>query len=537
MLLPVRISLLFVIGPVIAWCQKPVISSGGVVNAASYQPGVGIITSIFGQNLAATTQTATTAPLPTQLGGTSVTIGGVAAPLFYVSPTQINFDPSGGGFAAGTGLVVSTAAGASDPYPLSSLGETSPGIYTRDANGCGQGSVLNVTTDGSVLVNSSSDSASPGDYISVFGDLGGGVFYNEPANGYPAPSNPLATLEGGLGAWFDLAQSDGGTGYWVGLAPGEIGVVQMNYHVPTTVREGCAVPLQVSGDGISAPVTISIKNGGGPCSDPPSAGYGQVTWEKTITTGVGSTSEADTVTVSLQASPGRKAPAPPVYGSTDGTLAFDYSGPSCPVPGYRSLGAGTVSVQGPGFGPLVATIQALQGSVSGLSSYQAILPAGSIQPGTFTVSATGGADVSAFQSSVQIGSGIQITTPLAGQAISGDQPLTINWTGGGPNTWVTLLVTDIGITPNVNESFVVQAKASAGTITIPTVPTLPCLGIHPTPCYIYSLPFPTGGPMEVTVRATPDPSQTPSFSAQGLSLGGQQLWQYTYKFSGVSWAQ
>jgi hypothetical protein len=46
-----------------------------------------------------------------KLGGTSVMVGGIAAPLFYVSPTQINVQMPGNG-----SVVVSTAAGSSAPY-------------------------------------------------------------------------------------------------------------------------------------------------------------------------------------------------------------------------------------------------------------------------------------------------------------------------------------------------------------------------------------------------------------------------------------
>ena len=59
-----------------------------------------------------------------------------------------------------------------------------------------------------------------------------------------------------------------------------VGVDQFNYRIPDTVREGCAVPLQIStSDGISQPVTVSIRNGGGACVDPPPAAYGQIVWE------------------------------------------------------------------------------------------------------------------------------------------------------------------------------------------------------------------------------------------------------------------
>src|SRR5438105_5132466 len=65
--------------------QKPVISPKAVVNAASLagadQPGwaiaPGSIVSIFGENLARTTRSADSVPLPRELEGTSVSVAGL----------------------------------------------------------------------------------------------------------------------------------------------------------------------------------------------------------------------------------------------------------------------------------------------------------------------------------------------------------------------------------------------------------------------------------------------------------------------------
>ena len=62
------------------------------MNAASFAAKVapGSLFSIFGTDLAMANQNAASAPLPTSLGGTSVTIGGKPAPLVFVSAGQIN---------------------------------------------------------------------------------------------------------------------------------------------------------------------------------------------------------------------------------------------------------------------------------------------------------------------------------------------------------------------------------------------------------------------------------------------------------------
>ncbi len=78
----------------------PAIYAGGVVNAASFVPAPdnfvapGSIVSIFGDDLALRTRAATgrldRGRLPLELGGVQVRVGGQLAPLFFVSPGQIN---------------------------------------------------------------------------------------------------------------------------------------------------------------------------------------------------------------------------------------------------------------------------------------------------------------------------------------------------------------------------------------------------------------------------------------------------------------
>jgi len=528
--------------PGAAIAQKPVISPDGVVSAASYSTSVdylggqylseGSIASIFGTNLGASTERAISVPLPTSLGGTTVTVNGVAAPLFFVSPRQVNFQVPSSGISTSSGLVVTTPAGASDPYQLAVEANPSVGIFTLDASGCGPADLLNVAPDGTLSLNSPSTSVSPGQYLSAYG-TGLGLAYNMPPDGSPAPSGPLATAATGVSGAYDFALANTGPySWWDGRAPGLIGVDQFNLQVPATVREGCAVPFQVVDDDASQPVTIAIRNGGGPCVEPLEAGYGEITWERSLTTNSSNlVTEANTVTVSLQESPGKQAPSPPVFMDSNITLASlpgsrVFFGPSCPIPGYRSLDAGPVTVQGPGFGPVAANTAPLQqGQVSGLTVYRATLPAGTIQAGKFTAAATGGSDVGAFQSSVQIGAGIQIATNLAAITLPCNQPVTIDWTGGDPNAWVTVSkVTHFG-TYDGYASW--QARVSDGEIILPALVQNPPFG-PPASCAAPVVPIDM---IDLIIEVDPDPSEITPFSVPGLSLGGRHLWKYTYRFT------
>ena len=90
----------------VALVDIPVVGSFTIVNAAAFQGGPlapGMIVSGFGTDLASQSEVATGLPLPTTLGGVRIrldrggqVIGGggsveLNAPLFFVSPTQINF--------------------------------------------------------------------------------------------------------------------------------------------------------------------------------------------------------------------------------------------------------------------------------------------------------------------------------------------------------------------------------------------------------------------------------------------------------------
>jgi uncharacterized protein (TIGR03437 family) len=323
--------------------QVPVISPFGVVNSASYTAGgssgngigPGSIAVLFGVNLARGTAFPDPLLLSTELEGTRVTVGGIAAYLMYVSPNQIDFQMPLN-VSGRTTVVVSTPSGNSLSYPITA--ESSFGVFTMGTAGCGAAGALNANPDGTLSLNTPSSSVSPGDVISIFGT---GLYPMSLAvpDGALAPSSPLATYAGPLGGTqFDL-DGEVSPNTWVGLTPGLVGVDQVNVVVPSGVREGCAVPLRVFAGtpGSSKPVTVAVRRGGGQCSDPVEAGYGRIQWVKSIIQGDGPTIEIDSVAVSLQASPGKQMP--PARRFADGKAESGISqngGAECAVPGYRS---------------------------------------------------------------------------------------------------------------------------------------------------------------------------------------------------------
>ncbi|MEP7340585.1 MAG: SBBP repeat-containing protein [Acidobacteriota bacterium] len=137
------------------------ISDGGntqaSVSAASFVRGplaAEEIIASFGADLADATQIATTVPLPTSLGTTNVKVidsAGVErqAPLFYVSPTQINYlIPLG--TADGLARVLTIRSGVVISAETTQINKVAPSIFSANSNGKGviAGLALRVKTTG-----------------------------------------------------------------------------------------------------------------------------------------------------------------------------------------------------------------------------------------------------------------------------------------------------------------------------------------------------------------------------------------------------
>ncbi len=130
---------------------KVYVSSTGVpnsaianVSAANYTNIVFApeeIVSVFGTSLATATQAATTMPLPTSLAGTTVKVTDSTgterlAPLFFVSPTQINYQIPPG-TAPGAAMVRIDRPNDFPSLETLLIDATAPGLFTANASGQG----------------------------------------------------------------------------------------------------------------------------------------------------------------------------------------------------------------------------------------------------------------------------------------------------------------------------------------------------------------------------------------------------------------
>lgn len=154
-----RTGTLTIAGQTFTATQKDSTPEVTSVSAASYSPNMPLarvsIVAAFGANLATSTLAASTLPLPTTLGGTTVKIkdsGGEEqnAPLFFVSPTQINYLLPNGFFGGTASVSVTGDNGEVLAIGSLDIAGVAPGLFTANASGQGvpSGVVLRVSPAG-----------------------------------------------------------------------------------------------------------------------------------------------------------------------------------------------------------------------------------------------------------------------------------------------------------------------------------------------------------------------------------------------------
>lgn len=242
-----------------------------VVNAATFQANIavapGSLASLFGNGFASGTTTISAATWPTVTLDRQVVINDqLAAPLYYFSSTQVNFQvPSNA--PLGTERIAVRLADTGELVAGGTLQvqAAAPGIFAQNQAGTGPGSVRN--QDGSL--NTASNPAPAGSVVSIYGTGQGQVSPAVP-DGTGAPISTLSSTVAvpttnsqtcdtsansmcvAFGSQFAIVQ-------FSGLAPGFIGLWQINVYVPTGLGTG-AVTADVFIDGSpSNRVTIAVK--------------------------------------------------------------------------------------------------------------------------------------------------------------------------------------------------------------------------------------------------------------------------------------
>jgi len=205
------------------------------ISAAHYlrrriSPGMVAAMYPLGIRFGEETVTAPGYPLATDLADLQVLVDEIPAPLYFVSPTQINFyvpmrlEPG----SQSTFIVQRKSSNQILSSGVLDVGTATPAFFTTTQNGQGQIAALNEDFS----VNTNTNGIERGKIIQLFA-TGQGFVENAPPDGTP-PTGALETREKPrvvIGSGF-VADSDI---QYSGLAPGLVGVWQINVKVPMTV--------------------------------------------------------------------------------------------------------------------------------------------------------------------------------------------------------------------------------------------------------------------------------------------------------------
>ncbi len=247
----------------------PQIAIGGVVdNAVGIGPiSPGDIAVAYGSNFtSATPQGAQSTPIATNLAGVQVLVNGTAAPIYFISPNQIDFQVPYS-TTAGTadiqvvnngtpGNTVSVTVAAVEPKILVFLGYSGqPPIIVNYADG-------SIATTDSGFTALPAHAASPGDTLIMYA-IGLGQTSPAATTGAAAssstletinPANATITLGGGFITTVPIKPA------FVGLAPGFVGLYQINFTLPSNAPVGSSIPVMLTVNGAqSNPVNIAIQ--------------------------------------------------------------------------------------------------------------------------------------------------------------------------------------------------------------------------------------------------------------------------------------
>ncbi len=217
--------------------QVPLIV-GGVSNAASGQQAYapGMLVSVYGTALGDAVQTAGTIPLPQYLQGFEAEVGSVTAPLYYVSPDQVNLQIP---YETPTGLQTLTVG---NPYINVNANiqvvAAAPGIFVENGfifppyNTAGQGKETALYMTGAGVL---SPSVATGDSPTTLTNA-------------PKPILPVTVTVANQNAMIDF----------VGTTPGLVGVVQVNFTVPSGVPAGVQPVVVTVGTAASPPANLMV---------------------------------------------------------------------------------------------------------------------------------------------------------------------------------------------------------------------------------------------------------------------------------------
>jgi uncharacterized protein (TIGR03437 family) len=232
----------------------PRLSAAGVVNAANFAAGLspGSLGTVFAAGIldGSGVLGAPAVPLPPALGGVSVRVNGVEAPIHSIAnrngQEQINFQAPFELEGRNTADIAVVRDGRPSETVTVPVLDTQPAVYTSD------GAHAIVVHNADYTLATPQRPLAQGEYAFVYA-TGLGRVANRPPTGAASPvtaANAPARIT--LGGQMCEVQ-------YVGLAPGFVGVYQVNFRVPPIAATGDQ-PLVVAIGGLAAPeVKVPVR--------------------------------------------------------------------------------------------------------------------------------------------------------------------------------------------------------------------------------------------------------------------------------------
>jgi uncharacterized protein (TIGR03437 family) len=237
----------------------PSIAAGGVVNSASYAVGgslaPGAIAAVFGSNLTDGTSCLPPAcvagfqggKLNTAMAGAQVSVNGIAAPIFYATPSQLGIQIPNEVTGSSASVQVSVRGQGSAPQTIP-IGTAAPGIFTVSSDGTGAG----IVTHADASLVSAQNPALPGETLIIYatglGRVSPPVATGALPSGVSSAALPATVMIDGVQVNPDFA----------GLSGCCVGLNQINIKVPAQTHAG-TVPVTVStGANVSNTVMLVV---------------------------------------------------------------------------------------------------------------------------------------------------------------------------------------------------------------------------------------------------------------------------------------
>jgi uncharacterized protein (TIGR03437 family) len=215
----------------------------------------GELVSLFGSGLAARLAQGDSLPLSTTIDDVFVTINGVRAPLYFVSPGQINAQVPWEIGTSGTATIIVNRGGVASAPAAVPLSAAAPGLFLLP----GGTQAIAVNGDGTIAAAPGSvpglntHAAKAGDVLVLYA-TGLGAVTPDIISGRTSVdqlrrtvNTPVVTI-GGVPAVVAFS----------GLAPEFVGVNQLNVTVPAGVSAGGSVPIEIRMDGRTHQATVAI---------------------------------------------------------------------------------------------------------------------------------------------------------------------------------------------------------------------------------------------------------------------------------------